>query len=117
MAGVDVQQRKRHARGRERLARQPREHDRILAAGKQQRDALELRGDLAKHMDAFAFKQGEVALGGTLHGTGSIARRGAYAFAAAVRPLVTMNDPSVFALTLSQCAVDSSRFAMCSSVK
>ena len=47
---------KGHARGRKRLARQPRGDDRVLAAGEQQRGSFELGGDLAQNVDGFVFE-------------------------------------------------------------
>jgi hypothetical protein len=54
---------KRDARRRKRLARQPRENDRVLATGEQQGRPLELSGYFAKHMDAFAFELWQMAAG------------------------------------------------------
>ena len=54
---VDVQQRERHAAGRERLLREPDEHDRVLAAAEQQGGALTLGGDLAHHVDGLGLER------------------------------------------------------------
>ena len=53
---VDVQQRERDLRRPERLRRQVRHDDRILAAGKQQRRVLELRRRLAQDENRFGLE-------------------------------------------------------------
>ena len=58
---VDVQQREGKSARPERLARQVHHHDRVLAAGEEQHGALELRRDLAHHVDGLALELGEVA--------------------------------------------------------
>ena len=59
--GVDVQQREREAPGPERLLGQPQQHDRVLAAGEQQRRPLALRGDLAHDVDRLGLEVVEMA--------------------------------------------------------
>ena len=61
VAGVDVQQREREAPGAERLLGQPQQHDRVLAAGEQQRRPLALGGDLAHDVDRLGLEVVEVA--------------------------------------------------------
>jgi hypothetical protein len=75
VAGVDVQKRERHTCGREGLARQPGDDNRVFPSGKQQRGPLELRGDFAKHVDGFAFKQRQMARSSGVHEKRSMAPR------------------------------------------
>ena len=53
-------QRERDAARPERLARQVREHDRVLAAAEQQHRALELGGDLADDVDRLGLERLQV---------------------------------------------------------
>jgi hypothetical protein len=62
VARVDVQQRKGEAGRRERLLGQLHHHDGVLAAGKQQHGALELRGHLAHDEDGLGLQLLQVAL-------------------------------------------------------
>jgi hypothetical protein len=61
VARVDVQQRERDAARRERLLGQPQQHDRVLAAGEQQRRPLALGGDLAHDVDRLGLEVVEMA--------------------------------------------------------
>ena len=60
MAGVDVQQRERQRRGRERLERQVQHDDGVLAAGEQHHRPLELAGHLAEDVDRLGLEVVEV---------------------------------------------------------
>ena len=63
VAGVDVHQRERHPGRPEGLLGQAQHDDRVLAAAEQQRGALELRGDLAHHVDALGLQHVELVEG------------------------------------------------------
>jgi len=56
MAGIDVEQRHRNLGRAERFFGEAEEADGILAAGKEQRGALEFAGDFAHHVDGFGLK-------------------------------------------------------------
>ena len=56
VAGVHVQQFKRHGSWSESAARKLVHHDRILTAGKQQADLIKLASYLAEDVDGFIFK-------------------------------------------------------------
>ena len=60
VARVDVQQRERDLARRERLLREPHEHDRVLAAAEQQRGALTLGRDLADDVDGLGLEGAQV---------------------------------------------------------
>ena len=60
VARVHVQQRERHLARRERLLREPHEHDRVLAAAEQQRGALTLGRDLADDVDGLGLEGSQV---------------------------------------------------------
>ena len=53
VAGVDMQQRKRKRARTERLFGEPQQHQRVLAAGEQQRRIRALPGDFAQDVDRF----------------------------------------------------------------
>ena len=59
-AGVDVHDRERDPRRRERLAREVQHHDRVLAAREQQARPLHLGGDLAEDVDALGLEGPEL---------------------------------------------------------
>ena len=58
--GVDVQQRKRKSARAERLFGEAQQHQRILAAGKEQRGIAALAGDLAQDVDRLRLEPAEV---------------------------------------------------------
>ena len=60
MAGVDVDQRERHAGRVEGFSRDPGHHDGVLAAGEEQARVLELGGGLAEDEDRLGFDLVEV---------------------------------------------------------
>ena len=59
--GVDMHERKRDPRRPERLAREPRHHNRILPPGKKQPRVLKLRRRLAQHENRLSLKLVDMA--------------------------------------------------------
>ena len=60
VAGVDVHDREGELAGAERLLGEPEQHDRVLAAGKEEDGALELGGELAHDVDGLRLELVEV---------------------------------------------------------
>ena len=76
VAGVDVDDGERERPGPERLLGQAQQHDGVLAAGEQQRRALELAGDLAQHVDGVGLERRQLGAVGGARSRVSGGRRG-----------------------------------------